>query len=254
MSTRKRIGDLLLRTPEPARGLWFALYKASLHGMGYGAATLPMSSSGDEQALGKGLERLGKGSRVIFDVGAHTGEFASRALSAFGPQSRVWCFEPAHNAFETLSQRLRTERATLVQKAAGDAPGAATLIGEGPTARLDKGPGGQEVEVIRLDTYAAEHGIDRIDYLKLDAEGGDYAALVGTKRLLDASAIGCVQFEFGSLSITAHTFLRDFYDLLGPRWDFFRLTSRAAVPLGTYRPELEVFVSETNYLAIRGRE
>ena len=46
-----------------------------------------------------------------------------------------------------------------------------------------------------LDDYCAEHGIERIDLLKLDVEGAELEALRGAERLLREARVGCVMFE-----------------------------------------------------------
>jgi hypothetical protein len=57
-----------------------------------------------------------------------------------------------------------------------------------------------------------------------------------------------VQFEFGEGHIDARTYLRDFFDVL-EGFDLYRIIPGGIVPLGQYRPELEVFAS-VNYLAV----
>jgi hypothetical protein len=51
------------------------------------------------------------------------------------------------------------------------------------------------VEVLALDTYCAVHGIERIELMKIDIEGGEYVALAGAAGLLQCRAIDCVLFE-----------------------------------------------------------
>jgi hypothetical protein len=104
-----------------------------------------------------------------------------------------------------------------------------------------------EVELRRLDAVASELGLDKVDFLKIDAEGHDFAVLTGAGTLLDQ--ISAVQFEFSDANIAARTFLHDFYGLLHD-FDLFRVARDGLVPLGPYRPTLEVFVG-SNYLALR---
>lgn len=214
--------------------------------MGYGAATLGMGG-GDKVALRLAARTLHR--PMIFDVGANVGDFAQQALAMFR-EARVWCFEPSPDTFTRLERHLAHEpRATLVEAAVGEHPGSAVLYGEDVLASLVSREGtGIPVNVVRLDDYVREHTITQVDYLKLDVEGAELSALRGASNLIASSRVRFVQFEFGALSALSRTFLRDFYDLLDG-YEFFRLTTNGAVPLGPYRPELEVFASETNYLA-----
>ena len=107
-----------------------------------------------------------------------------------------------------------------------------------------------EVELRTLDEVPGELGLARIDLLKVDVEGHELPVLKGARGLFDAGAIEAVQFEFGERSLYSRTFLRDFFELLGPAFDFFRVT-----PFGLrrleYSPAAEIFVQEANYLAMR---
>jgi hypothetical protein len=42
----------------------------------------------------------------------------------------------------------------------------------------------QEVSVVRLDDWAREHSLDRLDVVKMDIEGAEIAALTGATRTL----------------------------------------------------------------------
>jgi hypothetical protein len=48
------------------------------------------------------------------------------------------------------------------------------------------GDGGvvQEVSVVRLDDWTRDHGLDRLDVVKLDIEGAEIAALTGASRTI----------------------------------------------------------------------
>jgi FkbM family methyltransferase len=53
----------------------------------------------------------------------------------------------------------------------------------------------QTVPALTLDGYCEEHGIERIDLLKLDVEGAEIEALRGADRLLREGRISCIVFE-----------------------------------------------------------
>ena len=56
-----------------------------------------------------------------------------------------------------------------------------------------------------------EHGIDHIDFLKLDVEGAEYLVLDGFKKAIEGDKIDMVQFEYGEINASTHNLLRDFH-------------------------------------------
>lgn len=107
----------------------------------------------------------------------------------------------------------------------------------------------EDVQVSTLDAFCAVEGISRIDLLKIDVEGLEFAVLTGAKKLIDASAINAIQFEFGVGNFEARTFFRDFFDLLGDRYDFYRIVSDGLRRVPRYHSELEQHAA-INYLAV----
>lgn len=77
--------------------------------------------------------------------------------------------------------------------------GRASLFGtEGESAVGSHGSlktGAGDIEVITLDKYCSEKGIEKIDLWKLDMEGGEEAALKGARGLLDRKAIKALVLE-----------------------------------------------------------
>lgn len=63
------------------------------------------------------------------------------------------------------------------------------------------------VETVRLDEYADKMGIQFIDFIKLDIEGGEYEALEGCAGLLNSKRIKFIQVEKAEhLELAGHTF------------------------------------------------
>jgi FkbM family methyltransferase len=156
------------------------------------------------------------------DVGANVGNWAEMVW-ARQPAARGLLFEPAESALKLLSNRFgRDERATIVAAAAGAQEGTADFFedaGAGETSSLFSGhaPRGamrRQIRVVTLDAACREHGIDRIDLLKIDAEGYDFHVLRGAEGLLTQQRVGVVQFEYnqpwasaGGTLGAAHEFL-----------------------------------------------
>lgn len=67
-----------------------------------------------------------------------------------------------------------------------------------------------------IDQVLDELGIETADFMKLDVEGNESAALRGAGRSLAAKRIKALSFEFGSGNANSRTFFHEFWDLLQP--------------------------------------
>ena len=101
-----------------------------------------------------------------------------------------------------------------------------------------------------LDGFCAEHDIQEIGYLKIDVEGHELSVLRGAQGMLSKKRVRFVQFEFGEANIDSRTFMRDFFELLGADFEFYRIVSDGLYKVSTYHSNLEVFAT-INYLAVR---
>jgi hypothetical protein len=58
-----------------------------------------------------------------------------------------------------------------------------------------------------------------------------------------------IQFEFGVATIDAKCFFKDFYHLLNPNYNLYRILKKGFFQIKNYNEVLEVFIT-TNYLAV----
>jgi FkbM family methyltransferase len=131
---------------------------------------------------------------VFVDVGANVGYFTLLA-STLG--ARVVAYEPTPSVFARLKENVALngfQHAELVNAAVMDKPGTLSLhlSGDDPEANSlfgddtgDRGPC-VHVPAISLDEDLAARGIDRVDLLKIDAEGAEPFVLDGASRLLSS--------------------------------------------------------------------
>ena len=87
-----------------------------------------------------------------------------------------------------------------------------------------------EIEVVSLDEFCGARGIPRIDFLKLDTEGHEFAVLKGVALIPSEGRIRAIQFEFNEMNIVTRVFLKDFYALL-EGFAFYRLEQDRLLPL-----------------------
>ena len=236
-----------------------------LMGVGSGGG---VKSSGERAMFGV-LRQRSKPPYCIFDVGANKGQFLKLTLDNIGVKDfTVHCFEPGQGTFRELvagagvDQRVRLNNFGL-----GKESGAAQLyydeVGSGLASLTKRRLDHFEVEfdqaetvVIRtIDSYCQEHGVDRIDLLKIDIEGHELDALAGAQQMLEKKAIDIVSFEFGGCNIDTRTYFQDFwYFFHQAGFDLLRITPSGYLhPLGAYQ-EIDVQFRTTNFLAVARRD
>jgi FkbM family methyltransferase len=133
----------------------------------------------------------------VIDVGANLGYYALLAAAMLDGRGRVHAFEPEPAVFSGLCRNAELsglQNLRIAQAAVSDKDGHATLFlpatpGDRMSSSLlpDMTEHGGEVRcrTVRLDTYCASSGIDRVDLLRIDAEGAEAKVLTGMGALLD---------------------------------------------------------------------
>lgn len=140
------------------------------------------------------IRQICKTGDVVFDVGANIGYYTLITADLVGAEGRVYAFEPCPRNIHILESNVR-------QNHFGNISIETTALGEKPETthmyfpdNVQFGSGGffkdrrylvrQEVQVTTLDDFIKQRGITRIDFLKMDIEGGEVFALRGMKEAL----------------------------------------------------------------------
>lgn len=191
------------------------------------------------------LRRVPAGGTAI-DIGAHKGAYSWWLARGVGPRGRLVSVEPQAplaDRFERLfagrpQVRLfrgavsdRVGHADLVVPEAGPSHGASlrgiSAGAEGHTVR---------VETLTLDALAERYGLDRVDFIKCDAEGHEHAIFRGGAGVLSRDLPGVlVECDKG--------FLKDTSDPVGELWAMFEplgyrgwvIFRDALVPIADFR-------------------
>ena len=247
------------------QNFWRNTHRVSLLGMGFMNADAALN--GEQRFLNSWLHRWqGVSEFTIFDVGANDGDFAESCRRAC-PTARIHAFEPNPQTYGRLEGRFRDDRRVRTSRVAlgdertravlFDYEGArgtehATLTAEAFDAIYHTQMRGVQVDVLTIDDYVAQEGLERIDYLKIDTEGHELPVLKGARQMIADRSIGCIQFEWNS-----HHALRGdtFYEVgqLLPYFDIFRILPNGLAPIITqaipYSPKVEIY-RYANYVAV----
>ncbi len=137
---------------------------------------------------------VGEGMAVI-DVGAHIGIYTLLASSRVGPNGRVFSFEPTPSTFELLRENVgRTAYrpwVTLHQNAVSDKAGRLSFAISKDSSRNNSlffDAGAERQEIVEVETVVLDQVIpegQRIDVVKIDAEGAEPAVVRGMVRILE---------------------------------------------------------------------
>jgi FkbM family methyltransferase len=265
VTTLKRAVKNLLFGPLVPQSAWSLLHRLSLQGMNIGSAGHP-SDSGELWVLDRMIAHASRADApVVFDVGANVGDYAEEVCARARGNVALHCFEPSARVFAKLEARVGGKPGVTLHRAGlSDAPGEAVLHSSANEAesgmsslydrKLDHvGIHLGQTETIRLttiDRFCEAQGVKHIHFMKLDCEGHELKVLSGGRRMLQSGAIDFVQFEFGGCNLDSRTYLKDFFDVLTPRYSLFRVLRRGVQPLPVYREQDEIFTT-TNFLAAR---
>lgn len=193
---------------------------------------------------------------VVFDVGAHNGEYA-RDFLRHHPNGRVHCFEisPRNCGLFHADPRNREAGLRLNEIGLGSEMGEFRLS-EHPSEStivslhaIEGNRAGAMARVVRGDGFCQKEGISQIAFLKIDTEGHELEVLKGFGEMLKPGTIRCIQFEYNEASTGAHLLLKEFFQLLEPHGYVLGKIYPRAVEFGPYSIHLEDHRAN-NYCAV----
>lgn len=134
---------------------------------------------------------LGRG-QIFVDVGANVGVFAMKAAKEVGDQGLVIAIEPFLAIAHRLSENVRANafhNVRIRNFCLGGKTGEARLHlthGKPNSFSLVAASNGESISVlsVSLDDLCVWEGLDRLDYLKIDAEGSELEILDGGRRAI----------------------------------------------------------------------
>ena len=143
---------------------------------------------------------------VVIEIGANVGRDSQRFLDTF-PGIRLYCIEPDPRCIAKFDRRINDDRCTLHKFAVADYDGdSKLLLSSGsksghksphinsssllePTGHLEKFPWCEfietaDIQVRTLDKWAEEEGIEEVDFIWADTQGGEKMMILGGLQVL----------------------------------------------------------------------
>lgn len=155
--------------------------------------------------------------KVVFDIGAR--EDAIEFIEMY-PDAEYHLFEPNKHFADSLKSNVPVKANAVVNQYGmwnenvDKATYYANVQSFIPHPFLHTEDSGHVFDLRTIDWYVKENKIDRIDYLKIDAEGCDYKILQGAKDTIGSDKIRYIQFEYWDG-------VRKFSELLQEKYDMF---------------------------------
>lgn len=161
--------------------------------------TAPMYFGSYALLVVKAMRRFLLPGGVFLDVGANIGYLSAVAADLVGPRGEVHAFEPVPAYFDRLRRlaALNPNYSIIANPCAvGEISGACTIYVAREPGQSTLVPAYKarseivsslEVPVVRLDSYLATRGIDRVALIKIDAEGFELPILKGLEGFLTKS-------------------------------------------------------------------
>jgi FkbM family methyltransferase len=135
--------------------------------------------------------RLLQSGSVIFDIGANFGYYSIVACAELEGRCQVYAFEPNAPSFARLARNIELngfgDQIKASQLALSDAAGTAWIVehvGNSGDARVSTTSGDRQISLASLDEFCASHGIERINFVKIDVQGYEEKVLLGGKNIL----------------------------------------------------------------------
>jgi FkbM family methyltransferase len=131
---------------------------------------------------------------VFVDIGANTGKYAIKAATHYGDDGVVIAIEPFLDVLATVNRSVRVNKLRNVRLrnvSLGERTAEATLWMNGgkphdfSLVQMDEGAQSVSTLTVSLDDLFRWEGLDRLDYLKVDAVGSEDEVLRGGQQTID---------------------------------------------------------------------
>ena len=111
----------------------------------------------------------------------------------------------------------------------------------------------ETIAITTIDAYCHENAIEHVDFVKMDIEGYEPAAIRGATRMLREGRIEVIQFEYSYVFLDAGSSLMQVMKEVtdaNPAYVFHKLYPDRALPVREYRHQLDNFKTQ-NWAIVR---
>lgn len=137
-------------------------------------------------------KHIPKNSTVI-DVGANLGWYSAHLSLFVGKKGRVFSFEPVPSSYKKLTTTIEInniENITTINEALGNTNGIIQIFCpdaefNGSASQFTKNGKPIQCRIQKLDDFVVAHRINKLDFIKVDIEGGEFNFLDGAKKTLE---------------------------------------------------------------------
>ena len=218
----------------------------------------------------KVIEQLIEPGNLVFDVGANVGDWTKEVLER-KQNLEVHLFEPIPNNYTSLikniSQAIETKQVIPNNYALGqedclktfyfykDRPRWSTAYRRFQVEKQYKLENPQEIPVLvtTLDRYCNTLEIQRINFIKIDVEGGEMEVIQGAEEFLSKGKIDYIQFEYGGTYLDAKITLEEVFTLLNKyRYSLFKIQPSQLEYIPNFSSKHENF-QYSHFLAVNER-
>ena len=230
------------------------LLKLSLKSIGY--SNYGNYNFTGEKAFIKSLKKYGP--EVCIDIGAHTGSYSKLLVDELG--CRVICFEPNKYSFRKLKKLILlfgdkiqpfnfavTDNNKKINLYYGDKLSQLASLSKDLSKINFIGNSNKNkilVKGVSLDSFFNKYKkrFNRIDFIKIDAEGHEFEVLLGAKKVIKRFKPNFIQLEFNWHQLLKSRTLLSFKTLLSD-YDAYRILplNGNIVKIDLYRPEDNIF-------------
>lgn len=159
-----------------------------------------------EKGMIQTLERFLTPGSIFVDLGANEGYFSVIAARLCGSSGRVISIEPQNRLIPVIQENLRlnaSENVTLINAAIGERPGSAEITlmpstnngGSGFGRRTNFRLATQEITMMTLEQVLDAQGLSQVHLLKVDIEGYEYEALLGSQHVFEQHRVKRLALE-----------------------------------------------------------
>lgn len=170
---------------------------------------------------------------VVIDIGAHHGFYSLYASKLVGSLGRVIAFEPSTRELKRLRLHVHinlcknVDVVPLALSNSTETTAFYVVMGRDTGCNSLRAPAVSEpikkvqVQTTTLDDYLNRAGVQKVDFIKLDAEGAEIEIFMGASHLLSRSPRPVIMCELseGRCLPWGHT-CKDIIDLLGKEYNY----------------------------------